>query len=129
MQHSLIVPSAHDCADGGLAVALVECALPAGVGLRVNLTKQSLLPEFRLFAEDASRVLMSCDPANLARIKQVAEDFEVSVDVLGETGGERVEIAINTQAAISAAIEELRNAYEGSLERALRTEPGSAAAD
>ena len=124
-----LVESAHDCADGGLAVALVECALPAGVGLRVNLTKQSLLPEFRLFAEDASRVLMSCDPANLARIKQVAEDFEVSVDVLGETGGERVEIAINTQAAISAAIEELRNAYEGSLERALRTEPGSAAAD
>jgi phosphoribosylformylglycinamidine synthase subunit PurL len=124
-----LVESAHDCADGGLAVALVECALPAGIGLRVNLPKQGLLPEFRLFAEDASRVLLSCDPAHLARIKQVAEDFEVSVDVLGETGGERVEIAINTQPTISATIEELRNAYEGALEKALRTEPSAAAAD
>ncbi len=117
-----LVESAHDCADGGLAVALVECALPAGIGLRVNLAKQALLPEFRLFAEDASRVLLSCDPAHLARIKQVAEDFEVSVDVLGETGGERVEIAINNQPVISASVEELSAAYAGALEEALRTE-------
>ncbi len=34
-----LVESAHDCADGGLAVALVECSLPAGVGLSVRLPK------------------------------------------------------------------------------------------
>jgi phosphoribosylformylglycinamidine synthase II len=124
-----LVESAHDCADGGLAVALVECALPAGIGLRVNLARQGLAPEFRLFGEDASRVLLSCDPAQLPRIKQVAEDFEIQVDVLGETGGERVEMVINDQPAISASIEELRSAYEGALEKALRTEPSTAAAD
>jgi hypothetical protein len=82
-----------------------------------------------LFAEDASRVVLSCDPGHLPRIQQVAEEFGVFADVLGETGGERVEIAIGEQNVISARVAELREAYEGSLERALRAEPGVAAAD
>jgi len=117
-----LVESAHDCADGGLAVALVECALPAGTGASINLAARDLPLEFRLFGEDASRVIVSCDPAHLARIKQVASEFEISADVLGETGGNRVEIGIDGQTVISASIEELRTAYEGALEKALRTE-------
>ena len=117
-----LVESAHDCADGGLAVAVVECALPAGVGASINLSAKNLPLEFRLFGEDASRVIVSCDPAHLARIKQVAGEHEISADVLGETAGGRVEIAIAGQTAISASVEELRAAYEGALEKALRTE-------
>jgi len=122
-----LVESAHDCADGGLAVALVECALPARIGARVSLKGHGLAPEFRLFGEDASRVLLSCDSAQLARIKEVAEDFEVSLDLLGETGSERVEIAIGDQPSISASVEELRATYEGALEKALRAEVSVAA--
>jgi len=122
MVHAGLVESAHDCADGGLAVGLVECALPAGIGARLNLAGKGLAAEFRLFGEDASRVLLSCDPAHLERIKQVAEDFEVPLDVLGETGGERIEIALGNQPVISASVDELRNAYEGALEKALHTE-------
>src|SRR5580698_4375868 len=107
-----LVESAHDCADGGLAVALVEASLPARVGLNVKLRKRQLTGEFQLFAEDASRVVISCDPSHLARIQQVAEEYGVSADVLGETGGERVEIAIGDDVAISASIVELRQAYE-----------------
>ena len=124
-----LVESAHDCADGGMAVALVEAALPAEVGLSVRLPKQKLAPEFLLFAEDASRVVLSCDPGHLPRIQQVAEEYGVFADVLGETGGDRVEIAVGDQTVISASIAELREAYEGALERALRAEPGVAAAD
>ncbi len=120
-----LIESAHDCADGGLAVALVECALPAGIGAAINLSARDLPLEFRLFGEDASRVIVSCDPAHLARIKQVAGEFEISADLLGETAGDRVEIAIGGQAAISASVKELRAAYEGALEKALRTELGA----
>jgi len=123
-----LVESAHDCADGGLAVALVESALPAGIGLRVNLPAQGLPVEFRLFGEDASRVVVSCDPALLPRIQQLAEEYEISADVLGETAASnRIEIAIDGQAAISSTVEELREVYEGALETALRTEPSAAA--
>jgi phosphoribosylformylglycinamidine synthase subunit PurL len=124
-----LVESAHDCADGGLAVALVESALAAGVGLSVRLPKQKTALEFSLFAEDASRVVLSCDPIKLARIQQVAEGYGVIVDVLGETGSDRVEIAVGDQPVISASVDELRAAYEGALERALRTEPSVAATD
>jgi phosphoribosylformylglycinamidine synthase subunit PurL len=124
-----LVESAHDCADGGLAVALVESALPAEVGLSVRLPKQQTALEFLLFAEDASRVVVSCDPVHLQRIQQVAEEYGVFADVLGETGSDRFEIAVDGQPVISASVAELREAYEGALERALRTEPSVAAAD
>jgi phosphoribosylformylglycinamidine (FGAM) synthase-like enzyme len=118
-----LAESAHDCADGGLAVALVESALAAGVGFSVQLPKQKTPLEFALFAEDASRVVLSCDPAELVRIQQIAEEFGVIADVLGETGSDRVQIAVGGQPVISASVGELRAAFEGSLEKAMRTEP------
>jgi phosphoribosylformylglycinamidine synthase subunit PurL len=124
-----LVESAHDCSDGGLAVALVESALPGGIGLNVKLPQQKLALEFVLFGEDASRVVLSCDPIHLPRIKQIAEEYGVFADVLGETGSDKVEITVDGQSMISASIAELREAYEGALERALRTEPLVAAAD
>jgi phosphoribosylformylglycinamidine synthase len=124
-----LVESAHDCSDGGLAVALVESVLPAGVGLSVRLPRQQAALEFLLFGEDASRVVISCDPIHLPRIKQVAEEHDVFLDVLGETGSDRVEITVDGQLVISASVQELRAAYEGALERALRTEPSVAAVD
>jgi len=121
-----LVESAHDCSDGGLAVALVEAALLAGVGVKVSLPKQKLALEFTLFAEDASRVVVSCDPIHLPRIQQVAEEFGVYADVLGETGSNRVEIGVGDRSVISASVADLRDAYEGALEKALGTD-GSAA--
>ncbi|MGA9801793.1 MAG: phosphoribosylformylglycinamidine synthase subunit PurL, partial [Terriglobales bacterium] len=124
-----LVESAHDCADGGLAVALVECSLPAGVGLSVRLPKPQAALDCLLFAEDASRVVLSCDPIHLPRIQQVAEEYGVIADVLGETGSDRVQITVDEQLVISASVPELREAYEGALESALRAEPSVAAAD
>jgi len=122
MIQSGLIESAHDCSDGGLAVALVECALPGRVGANVDLRGDKLAPEFRLFGEDASRVVVSCDPSHTERIQQVAEEFGISADLLGKTGSERVEISIGGQPRISAGVEELRGAYEGALEKTLRTE-------
>jgi phosphoribosylformylglycinamidine synthase len=114
-----VVESAHDCADGGLAVALVESALPLSIGLSVKLPKQQGALEFLLFAEDASRVVISCDPIRLPRIQQVAEEHGIFADVLGETGSDRIEISVDGQPVISASVAELREAYEGALEKAL----------
>jgi len=110
-------------------VALVESALPAGVGLSVGLPEQKLALEFALFAEDASRVVLSCDPIHLRRIQEVAEVHDVFADVLGETGSDRVEVAVDSQPVISASVAELREAYEDALENVLHTEPSVAAPD
>jgi phosphoribosylformylglycinamidine (FGAM) synthase-like enzyme len=128
IQHGL-VESVHDCADGGIAVALVEKSLPKGIGARVNVLSSGLFAEFTLFGEDSSRILISCDPEHAERIKQVAEEFGVSAEVIGEAIPERIEISLDGKVVIAAAVSELGKAYESALETALRTDPELVAAD
>jgi phosphoribosylformylglycinamidine synthase len=124
-----LVDSTHDCADGGVAVALAEKALPKGVGARVNLACGGLFAEFALFGEDASRIVISCDPGQVARIKEVAEKRGAAAEVIGETIEGRLEISLDGKVVISTAVSELSEAYEGALESALRTDPELVAAD
>jgi phosphoribosylformylglycinamidine synthase len=124
-----MVESVHDCADGGIAVALTEKSLIRGVGARVNLKSDGLPAEFALFGEDASRILLSCDPVNLSRIQEIAGEHGIAVDVLGETIPERLEISVDGQVVVSAAVTDLDQAYESALESSLRTDPELVAAD
>jgi phosphoribosylformylglycinamidine synthase II len=121
-----LIDSAHDCSEGGIAVTLAESAFPNGVGVRVNLASQGLPPEFALFGEDASRVVISCDPSNLSRIKQAAVKYGLSAEEIGETVSEQIEIKLDGRVVVSAAVSVLREGYEGALEAALRTEPEAA---
>ncbi len=120
-----LIDSAHDCSDGGIAVALAEKALPKGVGAKVNINSNELSAEFALFGEDASRIVISCDPANLPRIQQVAENHGISAEAIGETIPGRLEIKLDEKPVISVAVTDLSDAYENALESALRTEAES----
>jgi phosphoribosylformylglycinamidine synthase len=124
-----LVESAHDCSDGGTAVALAEKAFPKNIGAQVNLASVGLFAEYALFGEDASRVIVSCTPANLGRIKEVADRHGIEVDVLGETIPEKLEISLDGKVVVSATVSDLSAAYEGGLETALRTDPELVAAD
>ena len=124
-----LVDSAHDCSEGGVAVALAESAFARGVGLKVNLAAQGLPAEFVLFGEDASRVVISCDRGNLLGIQQIAVKYGLSADIIGETVGEHIEIVIDGQVVVFATVTELRENYESALERVLKSEPAAVAAD
>ena len=58
-----LAESAHDLSDGGLAVALAECSFGSGIGARVTLDSD-LRPEFLLFGEAPSRILISTSNAD-----------------------------------------------------------------
>jgi phosphoribosylformylglycinamidine synthase subunit PurL len=79
--------------------------------------------EFVLFGEDASRIIVSCDPSNLSRIKEVAVKYRLPAELIGETVPEVMEIKLDGKLVVSSPISALRNEYEGALEKALRTEP------
>jgi phosphoribosylformylglycinamidine synthase subunit PurL len=123
-----LVESAHDCSDGGLAVALAEASFAKGIGCRVDLVSAGLAAEFVLFGEDASRIVVSCDPAAVVRIKEAAAKHRVSADVLGETVSGTIELSVDGRVAMSAGVGELRDEFEGALEQALRSEPAVLAA-
>jgi phosphoribosylformylglycinamidine synthase subunit PurL len=124
-----LVDSVHDCSDGGLAVALAEKTFAKGVGARVSLASGGLPAEFVLFGEDASRVMLSCDPGNVARIQQLAKKYGIVADVLGETVAERLEILVDGEVVVSANTAELSRVYESALEANLRIDPNLVAAD
>jgi phosphoribosylformylglycinamidine synthase len=118
-----LVDSTHDCTEGGIAVALTESGFAKGFGISVDLVSNGLAPEFVLFGEDASRVIISCDQSNLSRIQQVAVKYSLSADVIGQTVSDKVEIRLDGRVVVSASVSELRAGFEGALESALKTDP------
>jgi len=128
IQHGL-VDSAHDCSEGGIAVALAEAAFPRSIGARVNLPSGEIFGEYVLFGEGASRIVLSCDPENVTRIKEAAAGLGIAAEIIGETISGKLEVSIDGRIVISAEVSALSEAYESALESALRTDPDLVAAD
>ncbi|MGH9510609.1 MAG: phosphoribosylformylglycinamidine synthase subunit PurL [Terriglobales bacterium] len=121
-----LLESAHDCSDGGIAVALAKAAFPQGIGIKADIAPHDLPAEFVLFGEDTGRVIISCDPSRLPRIQQVAVEYGLSAEKIGETVPERFEIKIDGAVVVSAEVSELRRDFEGALEKALNADLGVA---
>jgi phosphoribosylformylglycinamidine synthase subunit PurL len=82
-----IARSAHDCAEGGLAVAIAECCISARssqLGARVKLPSDGRRPDVLMFAEDQARVLVTADPAMSTSLEKAAQELEIELTALGE---------------------------------------------
>jgi phosphoribosylformylglycinamidine synthase II len=115
-----LVRSAHDCAEGGLAITLAECAFgTGGVGLHVDLaglaTDEAWVAACTLFSESASRVVVSVAPERAAVFQQRASEFGVPVRQIGTTGTDRIVVSINGRSVIDIAIEEGEAIWETAL--------------
>ncbi len=109
-----LVSSAHDCSEGGLAVALSEACLEAGIGARVA-AEPGLAPDVWLFSETASRILVSVAPAHLASVEALAAAEAVPLRVLGTTGGEALSVA----EGVSIPVVSLEERYEKAIPSAM----------
>jgi phosphoribosylformylglycinamidine synthase len=109
--------SAHDVSDGGLAVALAECCFgPNGVGAVIDIDS-GMRPEFLLFHEGPSRVLIStAQPDQVARI---ARKHHIQAPVIGATMKGGLKIRRRGRVLIDCDLRGLRAAWEDALEKAL----------
>lgn len=82
--------SAHDVADGGLAVAVAESALLGGVGVRCRIEPSTAAA---LFGEAQSRFILSCGPGQERALRALARDHGVAFHVIGEVSGTNLHIA------------------------------------
>jgi len=85
-----IVSSAHDCSDGGLAVAVAECCItsPAGrLGARLEIPGD-LRPDALLFSESASRIVLSVPSGATEQLQSIARRHTVACVRLGTVGGD-----------------------------------------
>ncbi len=86
-----LITSAHDCSEGGLAVALAECSIQGGIGFKGDFSVDDRW-DVTLFGERQSRVVVSLPEANWQAFEALAEDFGVPMTKLGYTGGDRFNI-------------------------------------
>ena len=86
--------SAHDLSEGGLAIALAECAILGDIGAQVDLptTDYRLSTTDWLFSESQSRILVSLKKKNLARFEEIAREKKVNLTILGEVSGTKLVI-------------------------------------
>jgi phosphoribosylformylglycinamidine (FGAM) synthase-like enzyme len=115
-----LAESAHDLSDGGLAVALAECAVgqalspgsrnPIGASLDLD---SDLSPDLLLFHEAPSRVLLST--SNPDQVASIAARHQVEALVVGVTIESEVVIAQKGRVLGRWEINDLQTAFEGSL--------------
>jgi phosphoribosylformylglycinamidine synthase subunit PurL len=98
-----LLASAHDCAEGGAAVALAECAIRSGVGLDCVLPAVGPRPEVTLFAESAGRVVLSCAPSDREALLALARSHGVPALRIGRTGGARIGIGPGVDVSLAEA--------------------------
>lgn len=109
-----LVRSAHDVSDGGLLTALVECCITGKKKIGARLSLPELSREY-LFSEAPSRIIVSAAAADYELIKNIAEDYNIPVKIIGETGGEK--FFVNN--LLTFAIDQLSDVYLNGLKRAL----------
>jgi phosphoribosylformylglycinamidine synthase len=113
-----LLASAHDVSDGGLAVALAESAMPAGLGAEV-VPGEGPRPSAALFGESTGRAVVSCDPASAAAIEAMARAHGVPFAWLGRVGGERVTISAAGRVLLDEDVAGLKELWSTAFERAI----------
>ncbi|HWY29104.1 MAG TPA: AIR synthase related protein, partial [Candidatus Acidoferrum sp.] len=122
-----LVKSAHDCSDGGLAVALAECGIsqligrgtPRLIGANIDLAG---ITETRidalLFGETQSRVVITCQPHAAVKVVERAKLMDVPAIQIGKVGGDQLTIK-TAQAEFSVPVSELHDAWWNAIARAM----------
>ncbi|MCS7014363.1 MAG: phosphoribosylformylglycinamidine synthase subunit PurL [Chloroherpetonaceae bacterium] len=122
-----LLRSAHDISDGGLVVALAECAMMNSehqMGFEVNLTAEQTDTAIQsvLFSEAQGRVVVSVAPEKQAELELLLEQFQLPYQKVGRTQRRVAMLSVNGKVVLNAQVEELHKAYFFALESRL-TEP------
>ncbi len=125
--HDGLLQSAHDCSEGGLAVALAECCVSGPeqtIGAVIRLTRGRLRKDAVLFGESQSRIVISATPAHRQAILDRAVRYGVPVELIGSISGSSLVVYVgdeqSTEKVIDQPVVMLHDRWALSLERTLR---------
>jgi len=107
--------SAHDCSDGGLAVALVESCLADGRGFVSSEWDIDGRLDAALFGEAQSRIVVSIAPKSSWKLQKLADRYQICATKLGVVGGKRFIL----KGFMDLSLKEVGEAWRGGLEKLL----------
>jgi phosphoribosylformylglycinamidine synthase len=115
-----LVQSAHDCAEGGLAVALAESCVTGreAIGCTVSLNPGDR-PDLALFGEGPSRVVVSVESGRALEFEGLMAESAIPWRWVGTTGGDRLRIRWGATTVIDVAMGGLEHAWRRGFERHL----------
>ncbi|MCH2658203.1 MAG: phosphoribosylformylglycinamidine synthase subunit PurL [Dehalococcoidia bacterium] len=110
-----LLTAAHDCSEGGVAVALAEMALASSLGLDAKQIDCGSRVDASLFGESQSRFIIATDSQeSLSFLEKMLQDSDISFSVIGLVHGERFRLG-----PIDLSISEMREEYEEGLYKLL----------
>jgi phosphoribosylformylglycinamidine synthase len=119
-----LMRSAHDCSDGGLAITIAECAFDTGgVGADVSIDAVQVARNgpmnvaAALFGESASRAVVTTGPGDFTAVLERAAAAGVPARVIGETGGNRLRMAVGGAVVIDQPVDAAERAFGSAIER------------
>ncbi len=118
-----LVKSAHDCSEGGLAVALAECCFNpeklfgVEIGLKAGDTPATRL----LFNESQSRIVISVAPENLQKTISIFQEEQIPFQQLGRVGGNQLRIRVGSE-EFSWLIADLHDDWWNAIRRAVESD-------
>ena len=95
-----LTTSAHDCSEGGLAVALAECSIQGGIGFTGDFPVDGRW-DVTLFGERQSRIVVGLPEGQWDALVRLASDSDVPVVKLGYTGGDRFQLKGQVDLSVS----------------------------
>jgi len=106
--------SAHDCADGGMLVALAECCLLGGMGVRCPALRPEapLRLDAAFFGETPGRFIVSVASRAMPELQTLARRHHVEISLLGMSGGDTVEF----EGQLRLSVDQIRQAWETGLQ-------------
>ncbi|WNZ47328.1 phosphoribosylformylglycinamidine synthase subunit PurL [Leptolyngbya boryana CZ1] len=115
-----LIQSAHDCAEGGIAIALAESCFGNQLGATIDLAATDARLDQVLFGEGGARILVSVQADSVAEWEAVLQK-EVGDHwrKLGTVGGDSLKISIAQNLVIDARISELFAEWSSAIENGL----------
>lgn len=114
MRHGFI-KSAHDCSDGGLAVAIAESCIAGDIGFTGGGCRVLGRLDDSFFGELQSRIVVSLSPGSAAKLENIATRWRVPLALLGKVGGRHLLM----EDYIDLPLAKIAKAWGKGLERAL----------
>jgi phosphoribosylformylglycinamidine synthase II len=120
-----LLRSAHDCAEGGLAVTLAECCFDTdGLGATVDIgaveapgAAAPLAVDLTFFSESPSRVVASVTAARADAFLERARESRVPAIRIGTVGGDRLRLSMAGHQAVDETVAALEHVWSTGLER------------
>jgi phosphoribosylformylglycinamidine synthase len=134
-----LLKSAHDCSEGGLAVALAECCVFSGsnggaltgdpvaarpgrwLGAEVDLPNPTVVTgaadraDLALFGEAPTRVVVTCAPDKVTELESILGDLPHHT--VGRVAGEALRCTMDDEELFAIPVSELHSAYESLPQR------------